>query len=196
MPLLTGAVLAAVALLTGRIVFVVDMALIQLWLARCPRLLQWLSTVLDKRYPWQSYLRGGFAAHVIQSYGQLHAAMTLKAYVFPVPGWSWSTIPWIRVSISSSTPDISFHESRICGSVSIPCKHMSFCRETVLSVEYRKHRNFRKQSLWTYGILFCVGMVLTCKHLYVYSGDRCMLNVRGILHQCQCMYFCIAFACL
>ena len=35
--LLTGAVFAAVALLTGRIVFGVDIARIQLWLTRCPR---------------------------------------------------------------------------------------------------------------------------------------------------------------
>ena len=37
MPLLTGAVFAAVALLTGRIVFGVDIARIQLWLTWCPR---------------------------------------------------------------------------------------------------------------------------------------------------------------
>mgnify|MGYP005684367681 CR=1 FL=1 len=39
-------------------------------------------------------------------------------------------------------------------------------------------------------------MLLTCKHVYVYSGDRCRLNVRGISHQCQCFYSWIAFACL
>ena len=39
-------------------------------------------------------------------------------------------------------------------------------------------------------------MLLTCKHVYVYSGDRCGLIVRGISHQCQCFYSWIAFACL
>ena len=39
-------------------------------------------------------------------------------------------------------------------------------------------------------------MSLISKHVYVYSGDRCGLNVRGISHQCQCFYSWIAFACL
>ena len=39
-------------------------------------------------------------------------------------------------------------------------------------------------------------MLLTCKHVYVYSGDRCGVIVRGISHQCQCFYSWIAFACL
>ena len=36
----------------------------------------------------------------------------------------------------------------------------------------------------------------TCKHMYVYSGDWCMLNVRYKSYQSQCMYCCIACACL
>ena len=34
------------------------------------------------------------------------------------------------------------------------------------------------------------------KHLYVYSGDWCMLNVRFKSHQCQCMSCCIVCACV
>ena len=87
---------------------------------------------------------------------------------------------------------------------------------SVLWVEYPKPRSFWKQRSLEYVIHLSVvkhssacslsygsfnvswnsGMLLTCKHVYVYSGDRCRLNVRGISHQCQCFYSWIAFACL